>query len=261
MHQPHVQDWYELHADAEVVTGIRVLAVSKRLPRGCQTEWTAYWQTLLQLDGNVPLLKSLEASVQLSALMSLRHWLAAPLLNVFPAGHAAEAQLAAVSTEVVHWETETLPRSLQELALLQTAEAAELHAAWGVLVSEPLQAPRSKETEIEARMRRMQEPSRLSSSFESQLSGKGDGCLNSWVVGAQSDSARLSLLQSFRQPLRRRARARQRWQARAAAVHPSQARTRAQSMATRRSGRQASVGARFRIAPAFPRAFSPGHHP
>ncbi len=97
--------------------------------------------------------------------------------------------------------------------MLQTAAAAELHAAWGVLVSDPLQAPRSKETEIEARMRRMQEPSRLSGSFESQLSATGDGRLNSWVVGAQSDSARLSLPQPFRQPLRRRARVRQRWQA------------------------------------------------
>jgi hypothetical protein len=154
------------------------LTSARALPGGCQSEWAAYWQTLLQLDGNVPLLKSLAASVQLSALMSLRHWLAAPLLNVFPEEHAAVAQLASATTVAVHWETETLPRSLQELALLQTAAAAELHAAWGVLVSEPLQAPRSKETEIEARMRRIGEASRLSGSFESQLTTRGDGCLN-----------------------------------------------------------------------------------
>jgi len=57
---------------------------------------------LLQLVGNVPLFKALEASVQLSALMSLRHWLAAPLLYDSPEGHAAEAQLASAVTVDVH---------------------------------------------------------------------------------------------------------------------------------------------------------------
>jgi hypothetical protein len=99
-------------------------------------------------------------------------------LYVFPVGQAAVAQLAAVSTVAVHCETETLLRSLQEPALLQTAAAAELHAAWGVPVSEPLQAPRSKETEIETRMRRIREASRLSWQLRESAYGKGDGFLN-----------------------------------------------------------------------------------
>jgi len=91
----------------------------------------------------------------------LRHWLAAPLLYVVPVGQVRVLQLAAVSVAVMHWETVTVPRTLHEPALLQTVEAAELHAACGVLVSLPLQAPRRIETESEARMRSIQEPSQL----------------------------------------------------------------------------------------------------
>ena len=55
---------------------------------------------------------ALPTSVQLSFPMSLRHWLAALLLKLFPDGHIWVEQDACVSKLVTQVETDVVPKRL-----------------------------------------------------------------------------------------------------------------------------------------------------
>jgi hypothetical protein len=89
--------------------------------------------------------------------MALTQLLAAPLSKLCPDGQAALEQPSEASR--LFAQAEVIPLTLQELALLQMAEANELHAATGLLVSEP-HADRSTESDAAKSKLRMETPSR-----------------------------------------------------------------------------------------------------
>jgi hypothetical protein len=96
---------------------------------------------VLQALGSVLFSSSVWASPQLSALTASMHWLAALLSKVLPAGHAVWAQFREFWSCVSHAEASVV--APQECALLHTAEANELQAEAGLLVSGPLHATRA----------------------------------------------------------------------------------------------------------------------
>jgi hypothetical protein len=81
--------------------------------------------------------------------------LAAPLSKLCPDEQAACGQSIAASRLLA--QAEVIPLTLQELALLQIAEANELHAATGLLVSEP-HADRSRENDAATTRLRIGDP-------------------------------------------------------------------------------------------------------
>src|SRR5215831_915352 len=93
---------------------------------------------VLHALGSVLLASWFWASPQLRPLRASMHWLAALLSKVLPAGHTMWAQFRAFWSWAPHADASAV--APHECALLQTAEANELQAATGLLVSGPLHA-------------------------------------------------------------------------------------------------------------------------